>query len=107
MATQYRIGKDSKGKVRLGKESVVEKASNQPATIWQPNISKDNISKDNISKVSISEDSISEYNSVKDNSCGQLGWLSCLELLGLLTNSYKFSQDYAEKTLVSKLSDLD
>ena len=32
MATQYRIGKDSKGKVRLGKESVVEKASNQPAT---------------------------------------------------------------------------
>lgn len=32
LATQYRIGKDSKGKVRLGKESVVEKASNQPAT---------------------------------------------------------------------------
>ena len=29
MATQYRIGKDSKGKVRLDKESVVEKASNQ------------------------------------------------------------------------------
>ena len=29
LATQYRIGKDSKGKVRLGKESVVEKASNQ------------------------------------------------------------------------------
>ena len=50
--------------------------SNQTTTIWQPNISKDNISKDNISKVSISE-----YNSVKDNSCGQLGWLSCLELL--------------------------
>lgn len=59
---------------------------NQTETIWQPNISKDNISKDNISKVSISEDSISEYNSVKDNavednSCGQLGWLSYLELL--------------------------
>lgn len=32
MATQYRIGKDSKGKVRLGKESAVEKASDQPAT---------------------------------------------------------------------------
>ena len=32
LATQYRIGKDSKGKVSLGKESVVEKASNQPAT---------------------------------------------------------------------------
>ena len=32
LATQNRIGKDSKGKVRLGKESVVEKASNQPAT---------------------------------------------------------------------------
>ena len=32
LATQYRIGKDSKGKVRLGKESVVEKASNQPET---------------------------------------------------------------------------
>lgn len=32
MATQYRIGKDSKGKVRIGKESVVEKANNQPAT---------------------------------------------------------------------------
>ena len=44
----------------------------------------------NISKVSISEYNSVKDNAVEDNSCGQLGWLSCLELLLFLSNSYKF-----------------